>query len=120
MTFQCDTGYMPQEEVISTCLSNSSWVPSPECEGMCILRLVGSVILIYFISVVDCGVPHHANRVVIDPFNNTKFGALITFHCEESNNSMTAVCGSDGEWIPDLSSYECDNGRYLYFSIILT
>ena len=35
LTFQCDTGYMPQEEVTSTCLSNSSWVPAPECEGMC-------------------------------------------------------------------------------------
>ena len=34
LTFQCDTGYMPQEEVTSTCLPNSSWVPIPECEGM--------------------------------------------------------------------------------------
>ena len=35
LTFQCDTGYMPQEEVTSTCLSNSSWVPgAPECESM--------------------------------------------------------------------------------------
>ena len=34
LTFQCDTGYMPQKEVTSTCLSNSSWVPIPECEGM--------------------------------------------------------------------------------------
>ena len=31
LTFQCDTGYMPEEEVTSTCLSNSSWVPLPEC-----------------------------------------------------------------------------------------
>ena len=34
LTFQCDTGYMPQEEVTSTCLSNRSWVPIPECDGM--------------------------------------------------------------------------------------
>ena len=34
LTFQCDTGYMPQEEVTSTCLSNGNWVPTPECEGM--------------------------------------------------------------------------------------
>ena len=33
LTFQCDTGYMPQEEVTSTCLSNRSWVPTPECQG---------------------------------------------------------------------------------------
>ena len=34
LTFQCDTGYMPQEEVTSTCLSNSSWIPVPVCHGM--------------------------------------------------------------------------------------
>ena len=60
---------------------------------------------------VDCGVPLSANRVVIEHFNNSKFGALITFHCEESNNSMTAVCGSDGEWIPSPASLVCgDSG----------
>ena len=34
LTFQCDTGYMPQEELTSTCLSSSSWVPLPECNGI--------------------------------------------------------------------------------------
>ena len=34
LTFQCDTGYMPQEEVTSTYLSSSSWVPLPECLGI--------------------------------------------------------------------------------------
>ena len=33
LTFQCETGYMPQEEVTSICLSNSSWIPTPECRG---------------------------------------------------------------------------------------
>ena len=56
---------------------------------------------------VDCGVPISANQVVIERFNNTKFGALITFHCEESNNSMTAECGSDGEWVPNPASLVC-------------
>ena len=67
----------------------------------------GIIIMAYMTSVVDCGVPVSANQVIIDPFNNTKFGALITFHCEESNNSMTAVCGSDGEWIPNPASLMC-------------
>ena len=57
---------------------------------------------------VDCGVPVSANRVIIDPFNNTKFGALITFHCEKNKDSMTAVCGSDGEWIPNPASLVCE------------
>ena len=34
LTFQCDTGYMPQKEVTSTCLSNSSWIPVMECISM--------------------------------------------------------------------------------------
>ena len=34
LTFQCDTGYMPQEGGVSTCKSNTSWIPRPECEGI--------------------------------------------------------------------------------------
>ena len=33
LTFQCDDGYMPQDEVTSTCLHNGSWIPIPHCEG---------------------------------------------------------------------------------------
>ena len=65
--------------------------------------------------VVDCN-PRNSTGIIIDPFNNTKFGAFITFHCEESNNSITAECGSDGEWDPDLSFYNCGKGiLYPYF-----
>ena len=56
---------------------------------------------------VDCSPPLAASGVIIEPFNNTKFGALITFHCEESDYSMSTVCGSDGEWIPDPASLDC-------------
>ena len=56
---------------------------------------------------IDCSVPLGVPGVIIDPFNNTKFGALITFHCEESNNSMLSVCDSDGEWDPDPSHLNC-------------
>ena len=63
--------------------------------------------LLILIKVIDCGAPPTATGIIIDSFNNTKFGALITFHCEENNNSMTAVCGSDGEWIPNPASLVC-------------
>ena len=33
LTFHCDTGYMPQAAVTSTCSFNSSWVPLPQCKG---------------------------------------------------------------------------------------
>ena len=49
------------------------------------------------IIALDCGAPPNTTGVIIDPFNNTKFGALITFHCEEA---ITSMCGSDGEWVP--------------------
>ena len=63
----------------------------------------------FAITVVDCGTLAPSG-FIIEPFNNTKFGALITFHCEENKNSMTAVCGSDGEWIPNPEQIECVNG----------
>ena len=31
LTFQCNTGYIPHEQVTSTCLENGSWVPIPQC-----------------------------------------------------------------------------------------
>ena len=68
--------------------------------------------LLILCTAVDCGNPLPASEIFIEPFDATKFGSLITFHCEESNNSMTAVCGSDGEWEPDLTSYNCRNSMY--------
>ena len=69
---------------------------------------------LYFsiLTVIDCGAPFSPSGVIIDPFNNTKFGALITFHCVEINDSITAECGTDGEWEPDLISYNCEKGIY--------
>ena len=56
-------------------------------------------------TVIDCGAPLNATGVIIDPFNDTEFGALITFHCK---NSMTAaVCSSDGEWSTSPASLKC-------------
>ena len=102
LIFQCDTGYMPQEEITSTCMSNSSWVPAPECEGIYNIILVktklitmASVITVVtvtilfqiifnfalFYEVIDCGTPHFPARVISEPFNGTKFGASITHHC---------------------------------------
>ena len=63
--------------------------------------------MVILLTATDCGAPFGASGVTIDPFNNTKFGALITFHSEESSNSMTAVCGSDGEWFPNPASLVC-------------
>ena len=61
------------------------------------------------LTVTDCGAPFAASGVVIGPFNDTKFGATpITFHCEEDEvQSMTSLCSSNGEWIPDPNLLEC-------------
>ena len=31
LTFQCNTGYLPHEQVTSTCMANGTWVPIPQC-----------------------------------------------------------------------------------------
>ena len=54
-----------------------------------------------YIKVIDCGAPLEDSGVIIEPFNDTIQGALITFRCD---NSRTAMCGSDGEWFPNPSS----------------
>ena len=53
----------------------------------------------------DCGSPVGGSGVVIEPFNDTKFDAVITFHCQE--NVHPAVCGSNGEWFPSPASLKC-------------
>ena len=65
------------------------------------------IVSVYLLVVVDCYPPHNATGVIVDQFNNTLFGALITFHCEESHLQITTVCRSDGEWDPDPSSLQC-------------
>ena len=31
LTFQCNDGYIPHEQMTSTCQGNDSWVPIPQC-----------------------------------------------------------------------------------------
>ena len=78
---------------------------------------------------IDCGAPIVGDGgVVTRPFNNTKFSAVITFHCEVRDipQVVMAVCGSNGEWIPNPSSFHCQNGilgnfqkLYFMFSCII-
>ena len=68
-----------------------------------------------FTLVINCGVSFGAPGVFIEPSNNTDLDALITFHCEESNTTMTAVCGNNGQWTPNPMSLKCGNGRLIMF-----
>ena len=61
----------------------------------------------YYVHVVHCGAPLAANGVVIDHFNDSMLGALITFHCEESDYPVMSICGSDRRWDPNPSSFDC-------------
>ena len=124
LTFQCDTGYMPQEEVTSTCLPNSSWIPVMECISICDIaqesfNVVSYNVIISTHAVVDCYAPITTTEVIFEPFNYTKLGALITFHCEESSHTVTTVCGNNGEWFPNPASHKCGKGEYImkYYSI---
>ena len=67
------------------------------------------------LEVIDCGAPIVGDGgVVTRPYNNTKFNAVITFHCEANLRDvptvMMAVCGSNAEWVPNPSSFVCRNG----------
>ena len=61
---------------------------------------------------IDCNYPLVGKgiTIIIDPLNNTKYDAVITFYCEESGILEKAVCGSNGEWSPNISSLMCVNG----------
>ena len=110
LIFQCDPGYMPREELSSTCLSNSSWYPFPECEGISNCDSSMYIIIVITINaVIDCGAPPDYGFVV-ESFNDTKLDAVITFHCEESDTALTAICRTDGEWDPNPVVFVCVNG----------
>ena len=77
-----------------------------------------------FCILLDCSTPFGTSEVTIEPYNNTKFGASVKFFCknENSSNSVTAVCGSDGQWDPDPASLNCNTpitGRYFYIIIVI-
>ena len=59
---------------------------------------------------IDCGPPSTNAGVDIVPFNDTRLTAVIAFQCEEGGIPMTAVCGSNGEWVPNPASFKCVNG----------
>ena len=71
------------------------------------------------ITVIDCGVPIAGNGVVIEAFNDSKLDAMITFHCEGGIISMVAVCGSNVQWTPNPSSFECVTGNIGIYNIII-
>ena len=114
LTFQCELGYMPQEQVTSTCLHNSSLVPIPHCEGtiqwiICFMHVI-DLVNINMCAVIDCGAPSTNTGVDIEPFNDTRLNAVITFHCQDRDSSLMAVCRSNGEWVPSPTSFKCKNG----------
>ena len=58
-------------------------------------------------AVIDCGAPINGSQVIIESFNDTKMNAVVTFQCKVDNIQHMAVCGSNGEWIPNITSFEC-------------
>ena len=58
-------------------------------------------------QLLDCGVPFAATRVTIESFNDTRLDSVITFHCDGSDTTMTAVCTANGDWVPNPASFKC-------------
>ena len=67
---------------------------------------------------IDCGPPLANAGVIIEDYNDTEFNAMITFQCEESKIAMMAVCGRNGEWLPNPASFKCENGKTSFELIV--
>ena len=64
--------------------------------------------LTFVANLIHCGAPFVASGVIIEHFTDAYSGALITYHCEESDTLFTAVCGNNGEWDPDPALLKCE------------
>ena len=59
----------------------------------------------------NCSAPIITNAagLVVEPYNSTVEGAVLYFNCDINmgfvpNERRTAVCQSNGQWSPDISS----------------
>ena len=69
-------------------------------------------ILALFLSpIADCGYPDPpVNGSFGGDITSTVEGSEITYQCDDGltpEGTMTAVCGQDGEWIPNPGDVEC-------------
>ena len=58
----------------------------------------------------NCGVPSSATGVIVDPYESTSEGSMITYHCDDGlvpNRTITAICMSNGQWHPNPISHTC-------------
>ena len=60
---------------------------------------------------VDCGAPPPpVNGSLLQPHTNTTEGSVVIFQCDLGfvpEGAMTAVCESDGQWIPNPGGVTC-------------
>ena len=65
----------------------------------------------YFNPTADCGAPPHpVNGSFLQPHTNTTVGSVVVFQCDPGfvpEGEMTAVCGSDGQWVPNPGDVTC-------------
>ena len=54
---------------------------------------------------VNCGQPTPPNNVHLEMPNGTTEGSWILIKCNNGNNTTSAVCDSDGRWLPDPSQH---------------
>ena len=58
----------------------------------------------------DCGVPSSVTGVIVNPYESTIVGSMITYHCDAGlvpNRTITATCMSNGQWHPNPISHTC-------------
>ena len=73
-----------------------------------------------FTTAIDCGTPIGGVGIVIEHFNSTKLDTVVMCHCKGSDIVWMSVCGSNGEQISNLTSFQRVNwtsGNYYDVSL---
>ena len=106
ITYYCQPGLVPSEQMVATCTFDCTWSPDP-AELTCALGNLHSVSIL-----TDCGIPAVTSSIVIltnYPYTTTE-GSAISFHCVDNvtlNYTVTLVCTNEGKWDPIPTDFIC-------------
>ena len=115
--FSCSPWLSPQDIMTAVCQESGLWNPDPTellCLGAHNHALFALPLLDHYYNhnnVVECQFPIQNNRTIkIVANNGTTLGSKLYFKCQSDSDAeglKTAVCSSNGTWIPDPEKYEC-------------
>ena len=79
--------------------------------------------VMHFNPAADCGAPPPPVNGSVQPYTNTTEGSVVVFQCDPGfvpEGEMTAVCESDGQWVPYPGNVTCSPRPTQAFTEIFT